>query len=154
MVSSAYVGASAGRDTQVIGRRVVATVVDLLLLGIVAGLLSAPGTLINNLGDGDGNAVGALLSFAGALAAGVVFFGYFIILEGRSGQTIGKRLAGVRVIRESDGLPPGIGPAALRTLLRIVDSIGSYFVAFVVVLISDKNQRLGDMVAKTLVVRA
>jgi len=154
MVSSVYGGVSAGRDTKVIGRRVVATIVDLLLLGIVAGLLAAPGTLINNLGDGDGNAVGALLSFAGALAAGVVFFGYFIILEGRSGQTIGKRLAGVRVIRESDGLPPGMGPAALRTLLRIVDSIGSYLVAFVVVLVSDKNQRLGDMAAKTLVVRA
>jgi len=35
-----------------------------------------------------------------------------------------------------------------------VDSIGSYLVAFVVTLVSDKNQRLGDMVAKTLVVRA
>ena len=48
----------------------------------------------------------------------------------------------------------GTREAVLRTLLRIIDSIGSYLVAFVVVLVSGKNQRLGDMVAKTLVVRA
>ena len=53
-----------------------------------------------------------------------------------------------------DGRAPGIRAAVLRTLMRIVDGIGSYVVAFVVALVSGKNQRLGDMVAKTLVVRA
>jgi uncharacterized RDD family membrane protein YckC len=38
-------------------------------------------------------------------------------------------------------------------LLRIVDGLFSYLVAFIAVLISGKNQRLGDMAAHTLVVR-
>jgi uncharacterized RDD family membrane protein YckC len=61
---------------------------------------------------------------------------------------------GIKVVREGDGQAPGTKAAVLRTLMRIVDSIGSYLVAFVVALVSDKHQRLGDMVAKTLVVRA
>jgi uncharacterized RDD family membrane protein YckC len=75
-------------------------------------------------------------------------------MEGRYGQTLGKMALGIKVVREDDGRAPGTRAAVLRTLMRIVDSIGSYLVAFVVVLVSDKNQRLGDMVAKTLVVRA
>jgi uncharacterized RDD family membrane protein YckC len=38
-------------------------------------------------------------------------------------------------------------------LLRLVDGISGYLVAFVTVLISGKNQRFGDMAAHTLVVR-
>ncbi len=37
--------------------------------------------------------------------------------------------------------------------MRILDSIGSYLLAFVVALLSTRDRRLGDMVAKTLVVR-
>ena len=45
---------------------------------------------------------------------------------------------------------PGHGAAALRTLLRIIDGIFFYAVAFVSVLATQKNRRLGDMVAHTL----
>ena len=38
-------------------------------------------------------------------------------------------------------------------MLRIVDGLFSYLVAFITVLVSGKNQRLGDMAAHTLVVR-
>jgi uncharacterized RDD family membrane protein YckC len=83
----------------------------------------------------------------------IVAFAYFAIMEGRFGQTLGKMALGIKVVRE-DGGRAGIREALLRTLLRIVDGIGTYLVALIVALISDKNQRLGDMVAKTLVVRA
>ena len=57
----------------------------------------------------------------------------------------------------SSGLPsgatPGIAAAAIRTLLRLIDGLFSYAVAFVTVLVSGKRQRLGDMAARTLVVR-
>ena len=55
--------------------------------------------------------------------------------------------------REDSGEVPGIGAAAVRSVLRIVDGLLAYLVAFVTVLISTKNQRLGDMAANTLVVR-
>jgi uncharacterized RDD family membrane protein YckC len=150
-VAQATVGTYAGRDTQVIGRRVVATIIDGVLLAVVSGVLTAPGAIVSGQ---DGNAVGGLLSGLGALVFLALYFAYYIVMEGLYGRTLGKMAVGIRVIREDDGATPGFGKAALRTVLRIVDSIGSYLVAFIVVLISDKNQRLGDMVAKTLVVRA
>ncbi|CAN5560389.1 MAG: RDD family protein [Rubrobacter sp.] len=154
MVGGTY-GAMVAPDTQVIGRRVLATIIDVVLLGVVTSLFTAPGALIDGLGDGRGSEAlsGVLFSFGG-LAALLVTFAYFAIMEGRYGQTLGKMALGIKVVRESDGLAPGTRAAVLRTLMRIVDSIGSYLVAFVVALVSDKNQRLGDMVAKTVVVRA
>jgi uncharacterized RDD family membrane protein YckC len=84
---------------------------------------------------------------------GVIVVLYYILLKGYLGQTVGKMLLGIKVVREDDGEVPGLAGAAIRTLLRIVDGISSYLVAFITVLISGKNQRFGDMAAHTLVVR-
>jgi len=78
---------------------------------------------------------------------------YYILLEGYWGQTVGKMLLGIKVVREGTGDVPGFGAAALRTFLRTVDALFLYLVAFIAVLASAKRQRLGDMVAHTLVVR-
>ena len=75
------------------------------------------------------------------------------MMEGYLGQTLGKMLLGIKVVRENTGGVPGLKAAAIRTVLRIVDGFFSYLVAFVAVLASRKNQRLGDMAAHTLVVR-
>ena len=84
---------------------------------------------------------------------GVIVVLYYILLEGYLGQTVGKMLLGIKVVREDDGEVPGLAGATIRTLLRIVDGISSYLVAFITVLISGKNQRFGDIAAHTLVVR-
>jgi len=62
-------------------------------------------------------------------------------------------LLGIKVIREDNGEVPGLGAATIRTLLRPVDGLFSYLVAFISVSVSSKRQRLGDMAARTLVVR-
>jgi uncharacterized RDD family membrane protein YckC len=84
---------------------------------------------------------------------GVLIVLYYILSEGYLGQTVGKMVLGIKVVREDNGEVPGLGGATIRTLLRIVDGLFSYLVAFITVLISGKNQRLGDMAARTLVVR-
>lgn len=153
MVAGAY-GASVAPDTRVVGRRVVATIIDLLLLGFVGGVLAAPGALVDGLADGRiSDGVSGFLFSTGGLAALIVAFAYFALMEGRFGQTLGKMALGIKVVGE-DGGEIEARAAVLRTLMRIVDGIGSYAVAFVVALVSGNNQRLGDMVAKTLVVRA
>ena len=78
---------------------------------------------------------------------------YYIVLEGYWGQTLGKKLLGIKVVREDTGTVPGVRAAAIRSVLRLVDGIFSYLVAFITVLVSAKNQRLGDMAEHTLVVR-
>lgn len=136
---------------RVTGRRVVATVID--------GLVFAVGYYLLALAFGDIRVQGEAANWQSNLPAGWnAAFGllvvlYYVLLEGYLGQTLGKRLVGIRVASEATGRTPGVSAAAVRTLLRIVDSLFSYAVAFVVALGSDKRQRLGDMVAHTLVIR-
>lgn len=71
----------------------------------------------------------------------------------RDGQTPGKRLLGIRVVRNG-GYPLGPGGAILRNLLRPLDFLPAFFGAgLVVALVTARTQRLGDLAAGTLVVR-
>jgi uncharacterized RDD family membrane protein YckC len=101
----------------------------------------------------EGGTIAFSLGSIGSLVYLVGVFAYYLLLEGYLGQTVGKMLLGIKVVREDKGEVPGLGAAALRTLLRIIDGIFFYAVAFVSVLVTQKNRRLGDMSANTLVVR-
>jgi uncharacterized RDD family membrane protein YckC len=77
--------------------------------------------------------------------------GYFVFFEVTwQGQTIGKRFAKIRVIRD-DGRPIGLPQAALRALLRPIDDI--LFIGAFFILLGKKEKRIGDWVAGTLVVQ-
>ncbi|MDX6382383.1 MAG: hypothetical protein QOI57_3407 [Rubrobacteraceae bacterium] len=136
-------------DIHVTGRRVLAIIIDGILLGLVFGLMSF---LFGTASTGEGGA-NASLNGVAALVYFLIAFAYFTILEGYLGQTVGKMLLGIKVVREDNGEVPGIGAAAIRTLLRIIDGLFFYLVGFIAVMASAKRQRLGDMAAHTLVVR-
>lgn len=87
------------------------------------------------------------------LAAFAVYSGYFAFFEAIwNGQTPGKRFAQLRVMKE-DGRPISAFDAISRNLLRTVDSLPvAYGVGVISVLFTRNNQRLGDMVAATVVV--
>jgi uncharacterized RDD family membrane protein YckC len=88
------------------GRRFVAALIDGILLGIVSGIISR---VNRNLGY----AVETLLSLA-----------YFTYLEGSaSGQTVGKKVMGIRVIDFAGGGSIGYGRAFIRWIGRIVSAI-------------------------------
>lgn len=71
----------------------------------------------------------------------------------RSGRTPGKSVMGLRVIK-NDGGPVGFFSASIRGLFWIIEGPASGFViGLVVMLVSFSNQRLGDVVAGTMVVR-
>jgi uncharacterized RDD family membrane protein YckC len=84
----------------------------------------------------------------------VVFFGYFIIFETMwNGKTPGKRLLGIRVVRDG-GYPVDFVSAVIRNAIRPLEfAFGFYAVSAVVALISPQNKRLGDLAAGTIVVR-
>jgi uncharacterized RDD family membrane protein YckC len=121
-------------------RRIGAALIDGAVVALIVLLLRA---LTGGLG-----AVTVLLAVAWALY-------YFFAFEwGADGQTIGKRLMGLRVVRENGG-EAGVREVALRTALRIVDGIGFYVVGLAAMLATgERRQRIGDLVAGTVVTTA
>ena len=80
-------------------------------------------------------------------------FGYLIFLEGAKGQTIGKMIVHTKVIKE-DGSKCDLSAAFIRNILRIIDFLPMYYlVGLIFMARSEKSQRLGDSVAKTIVVK-
>lgn len=136
-------------DVKVTGRRVLAIIVDGLLLAIPFWVLS----MLFGTSSAQGGEVSASLNGMEFLVYVVLVFAYFCLMEGYLGQTVGKMLLGIKVVRVDTGEAPGLVTAAIRTLLRLIDGLFFYLVGFIAVLVSGKNQRLGDMVAHTLVVR-
>jgi uncharacterized RDD family membrane protein YckC len=92
----------------------------------------------------------AVLVFASFL----LFFGYFILFEWRfEGRTPGKRLLGIRVVRDG-GFPLDFTAAMVRNVVRILEvALGFYAISAVCMLLSPLNRRLGDLAAGTIVVR-
>ena len=104
---------------------------------------------IASLLDVDG--IGLALFFASTL---LVTFGYDVLFETLGGgRTPAKRWLNLRVVR-AGGQPVGFRSSSIRNLMRLVDGPGTAWIAGIVsILASKRNQRLGDMVAGTLVVR-
>jgi uncharacterized RDD family membrane protein YckC len=93
-----------------------------------------------------------LLALA-VLAYGIADLGYFMAFEAMwNGQTPGKRLQGIRVIR-ANGEPVGWIESAIRNILRAVDLIGGvYPLGILFMFLSARSQRIGDYAAGTVVV--
>jgi uncharacterized RDD family membrane protein YckC len=137
-------------DVHVTGRRVLAIIVDGLLLSVLFWVMS----MLFGSSSAEGGQVSASMTGLPFILYLLIVFAYFSLMEGYRGQTVGKMLLGIKVIREDNGEVPGLKVAAIRTILRLIDMLPfAYLVGFIAVLISAKNQRLGDMAANTLVVR-
>ncbi|HTX59124.1 MAG TPA: RDD family protein [Verrucomicrobiae bacterium] len=83
-----------------------------------------------------------------------IFFGYFIAFEALwNGQTPGKKLLGIRVVRDG-GYPIDLGASLVRNLIRVGEFIvGYYALSALATIVSPENKRLGDIAAGTIVVR-
>lgn len=75
------------------------------------------------------------------------------ITMGRTGQSLGKRTLGIRLISESTGAPVGAGMAFVRDIAHIVDSIICY-IGWLFPLWDSKAQTLADKIMSTVVVPA
>src|SRR6185436_1773317 len=92
------------------------------------------------------------------IAVFLVFASYFIVFEWLwNGQTPGKRIMKLRVIRD-DGRPITLWEAVARNLLRVFDAapgfiVPIYSVGLIVIFMSGRDQRVGDLFAGTVVIR-
>jgi uncharacterized RDD family membrane protein YckC len=135
-----------------LGSRIFAYLVDMVV--VVAGVLVAlfAVTLIGQAGDvvvPDWVALTLVLVLLPAW-----WLGYFIAFETLwRGRTPGKAALGLRVVTK-EGAPVRFRHATIRSLLGLVDFlIAGGFIAVVFILFTKDNQRLGDLVAGTLVLR-
>lgn len=131
-----------------LGSRFTAVLVDMVLQWAI--LIPFFIALSSAGGEGGSGLAVALL----AIGTFLVFLGYDVLFEVlASGRTPGKRLTGLRVVKVG-GQPVTFLASAVRNLLRLVDILpGAYLVGMVAILATDRNQRLGDLAAGTVVVR-
>jgi uncharacterized RDD family membrane protein YckC len=145
-----------GFDVAGIGSRFLAAVIDTLIIlflqiivfFLILGMLSA-----GNLLESSEQAVFWVIGAAG-LVGFLFLWGYYIFFElAWNGQTPGKRVAGLRVLK-TDGTPIGAIEVIVRNLLRVLDFLPGYYgLGVVVMFIQKDSRRLGDLAAGTLVVR-
>lgn len=128
-----------------VGRRAVAVIIDSILLGIVGYLIASV--------TGGTTAEGFNLVGAPFFLLLLVSFAYYIVMEKTSGATLGKMAMKLKVVKQ-DGTPLDWQASIVRNVLRLIDSFAFYLVGAIAVWISKSKQRLGDMAAHTIVVRA
>ena len=143
-------------DVAGIGSRFLATLVDSLIQGTAFAALVIVFALIEVTGS-DGRLPSAVLQLAPVVLLVALFavqFGYFLLFELlTSGQTPGKQLVGLRVIKEN-GYPLTPLDSIIRNLVRIIDFFPlAYGIGIIVMFCNDRARRLGDFAAGTLVVK-
>jgi uncharacterized RDD family membrane protein YckC len=117
------------------GRRFVAYLIDVILIGIVGGVL------VSIFGTGVGYGLDLLV--------GIAYFGY--LEGGPKGQTLGKMALGIRVVDFSSGGPIGYGRGVVRYLGRIISGI-VFLLGYLWMLWDKEKQTWHDKIATTVVV--
>lgn len=157
---------SFGYEVAGIGSRFIAALIDNIILGallvginiallvLLASLGSDPSTVEESLEASSSDWIAGLVIAIYALLNFAVWWGYFLLFEWLwHGQTVGKRVAKIRVVR-TDGAPVGFVPVAVRNLVRILDFLPmGYGVGVVTMFCNRQARRLGDFAAGTLVVK-
>ncbi len=154
------------RPTRVIGRRLIAFIIDdVILAAIVFGLFLALTKSYPKHGFKNGIVLGSTRHAfeAGSsnrtwwiVASLVAAFLLLAVLPGLTGWTLGKLATGIRVINR-EGRWPGILRATGRWIflwLIPIDALFVWLVGLITMLTTKANQRVGDLVAGTYVVRA
>ncbi|MGC9317703.1 MAG: RDD family protein [Armatimonadota bacterium] len=136
-----------------LGSRFLAAVIDTSIVA-VGTLLLAFGAFLVRARLTEDPGVSLVTGVIALSAAVLIYIAYFIFFElTASGKSPGKSLTGLRVI-STDGAPIGADQSAVRNILRIADLLPLAYAAGVVsLLLTARNQRLGDLAAGTMVVK-
>jgi uncharacterized RDD family membrane protein YckC len=138
------IGAPRAMDHQGVGIRFVSLLIDGIIIGLIEGVIGMVLGIFRDPG---------MVPWWWWILSFVIYIAYFTYLEGTRGQTVGKMITRIKVVRE-DGGRIDMNQSFTRNILRIIDGLIFYLVGAVLIWRSDKKQRLGDSVAKTVVVKA
>lgn len=145
-------------DTDIIGKRIGAHIIDLFIRGLAFFICLLIFTFIagflDGVSGGGGTATGDIFALLGFVVGGLVFLAYGFLFETFwNGQTIGKKLLGIKVVKEDGTALDGMS-AFIRNIPAPF-SLGwiPYLVALVSMASSDTRQRLFDRLAGTVVIK-
>ncbi|MGE3073625.1 MAG: RDD family protein [Dehalococcoidia bacterium] len=136
----------------VIGPRVGAAIIDIIIVAVLFFLMSA---LFGDSSSDTSNGASFSANLSGLpfVFFSIIVYAYYTATEFYLGATLGKKIVGLKVVADSGELT--LGAAALRNVLRIVDGLPFfYLVGFICAVSRPDHKRVGDIVAKTSVVRA
>jgi uncharacterized RDD family membrane protein YckC len=147
-------------DLAGIGSRFTAGAIDVFFLLVPwCGAFCVLAAVSPKLASGSGKTTPEELQAVGLALLGVcyaIYWLYFLLFETFwGGRTPGKRFLRLRVMSVHGG-PAPVSAVVLRNLLRVVDSIPTAFLPFLgglVMFLNKRSQRIGDLVAGTVVVR-
>ena len=128
------------------GERVLAYLIDLAVLSILVSWMSRPGC--RYIPHSIGSSIPHWLPYSDFGFRNLIYFIYWLVLEGMYGQSIGKKITGVKVV-QPDGRAAGFVKAA-------IESIGKAFLApidLVVGLVLYRDERLFSRLSGTIVVK-
>jgi uncharacterized RDD family membrane protein YckC len=142
------------------GPRLVALLVDGLIIGIinwVLNLILLGGAAAGTAATGaDTTSAAAAFTGAGLMGTGlslVISILYWVVYQGQTGQTVGKKIMGIKVVTSS-GKTPSMGTLFLReTIGKFVSSL-ILGIGYLMILWDEKKQGLHDKIASTYVVKA
>ncbi|MBA2395943.1 MAG: RDD family protein [Ktedonobacteraceae bacterium] len=142
-------------NINVMGRRVIATLLDFIPFGILIVLVDSTfgiNQYLASLSPLPG------IPYASSTAVAwpwlyLMMITYYTAQEALFSTTIGKSLMGLKVVRD-DGSPITFKNALVRNIVRPIDAIWSYLLGWILALCSSRHRRLGDHLAGTLVASA
>ncbi len=164
----AYTPSPASGDERAgFGGRLGGWILDYILYGLVVALFAVPGFILIvtafsdcvSIGDdlcAIGEPNGGTIALGGLLiAVGVILvFILYVRALGKTGQTWGRKIAGVKVVGEMTGQPIGIGKAIGRQLFAGIISGQVFYLGYLWMLWDDKKQTWHDKVVGSIVIKA
>jgi uncharacterized RDD family membrane protein YckC len=135
-------------------RRAFSEIVDAVILSLPSALLIP--RIFGSFEEIFEGGPGPMLRLFGLFASSLLWMGMmflaFSFTEGRFGTTPGKWLFGIRVVG-TDLAPCGLARALMRNALKFVDGFFNFLVGVLLVAFTPEWQRVGDLAARTIVVR-
>ncbi len=140
MVSFRRPAPNLGTEDDVLLKRIAAFLIDFFAFFLIGGIITNLIALVSEL-------LGLILTGIGT----ILFVAYFIYFEAEYGQTVGKMMMDIVVVTEA-GDPIGYREALIRTLLRAIDVLPMFYIlGLIVMYLTDRQQRIGDILASTVV---
>lgn len=138
-----------GYELAPLADRIISIIIDLLIvavIGIVILIIAIPFSLLFRP-----------FTFAADFSTDILVLSiiYFIVFEWNGRQTPGKKFSGIRTVDAGSLKAEDHTQVIIRNVLRIIDSFPGnlYIVGFIIALLTERRQRLGDILAGTLVVK-